>query len=143
MREPVHFPGLGLSSHKSVLWGTTEGGQGGSVSPGGTGQGLEAGKGVAPGSYLSPEDLPSSNELMGTGQSWVVTGKARQMFPGDLEAWGFHTSSCDKPLPRPLLFRPGALRQLCPLGGAPAAGPAGPQSSTLLLSLGWKPLAEA
>ena len=35
------------------------------------------------------------------GQSWVVTGKEWQMFAGDLEAWGFHMSSCDKTLPGP------------------------------------------
>lgn len=33
------------------------------------------------------------------GQSWVVTGKARQMFAGDLEARGFHMSSCDETPP--------------------------------------------
>lgn len=44
------------------------------------------------------------------------------MFAGDLEAWGFRMSSCDKTLPRPR--QAGPCGQLCPPGGAPAAGPA-------------------
>lgn len=43
-------------------------------------------------------------------QSWAVMGKELHMFAGDLEAWAFHMSSCDKMLPG--LARPGAHGQL-------------------------------
>lgn len=59
------------------------------------------------------------------------------MFAGDLEARGFHMSSCDKTLPGPSVAR--SQGQLCPTGGAPDAGPAGPlPSGSHPLSRSWK-----
>ena len=71
------------------------------------------------------------------GQSWVETGKGWQVFAEDLEACGFHMSSCDKTRPRP-----GAGGQLCPAEGAPAACPANPLPFVHPLSLAWKSRAE-
>lgn len=62
----------------------------------GPGQGQEAKRGAGRQLTLRRIAQKWTSPELGQAQSWVQTGKERQVFAGDLEAWPFRMSSCAK-----------------------------------------------